>query len=231
MKKIKYITDPEILAIPIIECDEPLVDIKQNKVLQYGLAPENELTENCYTKMRKTVFEKLCEAQVDLPQGWRFRLYEGFRSTVVQQMLFDEEYQRVMARYPHEAPQHNFYETTRLVSPVVNADGSFNTPAHNTGGAIDVEVIDQHNQLIDMGMALKDWGSVQPELCLTACELISDQAQKNRFLLCEIMERHGFINYPYEWWHFSYGDRYWAYYKNVKYAMYGSADKLAILCK
>jgi hypothetical protein len=29
------------------------------------------------------------------------------------------------------------------------------------------------------------------------------------------MQAHGFVNYPTEWWHFSYGDRYWAYHQAV----------------
>lgn len=38
------------------------------------------------------------------------------------------------------------------------------------------------------------------------------------------MKKEGFVNYPGEWWHFSYGDQLWAAYKNKKYAIYGSID-------
>jgi D-alanyl-D-alanine dipeptidase len=31
----------------------------------------------------------------------------------------------------------------------------------------------------------------------------------------------GFVNYPYEWWHYSYGDRYWAFVKGTRPAIYG----------
>jgi zinc D-Ala-D-Ala dipeptidase len=37
------------------------------------------------------------------------------------------------------------------------------------------------------------------------------------------MESTGFVNYPHEWWHFSYGDRYWAYAKDEPAAIYGAA--------
>jgi hypothetical protein len=33
------------------------------------------------------------------------------------------------------------------------------------------------------------------------------------------------INYPTEWWHYSYGDRYWAYHQNQPHAIYGPADE------
>ncbi len=32
----------------------------------------------------------------------------------------------------------------------------------------------------------------------------------------------GFVNYPTEYWHWSYGDRYWAYVKQQPFAIYGS---------
>jgi D-alanyl-D-alanine dipeptidase len=227
MKNFINIADAKILAIQIKENYDPLIDVKGKDILNYGPPPECELTAACYTKMRKTVFEKLCQVQAELPKAWRLRLYEGFRSLQVQQMLFEQNYQRVVARYPHENAGFYFYETTRLVSPVTNFDGTINIPAHNTGGAVDVEIIWEDGQLLDMGMEAKDWCTVQPELCATECSLISKTAQQNRQLLLEIMQSQGFVNYPSEWWHFSYGDRYWAYHQPVKQAIYGSAEALS----
>lgn len=226
MKKIIYIADPEILAISIDECGEPLIDLKNSNDIFFGEIPECELTKECYTKMRKTIFEKLCAAQKNLPRGLRFRLYEGFRSLTVQQVLFDGIYRRVVARMPDENAETLFHETTRLVSPVINFDGTSNIPAHNTGAAVDVEIIDANGQLIDMGMTAKDWCVVDPDLCLTHYENISSTAKQNRQLLLDVMQQEGFVNYPTEWWHFSYGDRYWAYHQLSKKAIYGSADYL-----
>ncbi len=71
-KRIVYIADPEILSIPIFDNKESLLDIKYSKELSYGPPPECDLTKDCYTKIRKTVFEKLCAAQKDLPHEWHF---------------------------------------------------------------------------------------------------------------------------------------------------------------
>lgn len=226
VKKLRYITDPEILAIPIVECHEPLIDIKTQNQLQYGPPPESELTASDYTKLRKTVFEKLCQVQASLPHQWRIRLYEGFRSISVQQTLFEEEQQRVRERYPHLSEKQVFQEATRMASPTINADGSQNTPAHNTGGAVDIEIITPDGELVDMGMAVKDWCHIDPALSLTDCTSISATAKHHRKILLDLMHAQGFVNYPTEWWHFSYGDRYWAYYQNAPHAIYGSADEL-----
>lgn len=221
MKSIIYIADPEILAIPIVECQEEMIDTKNHKKLHYGPPPETPLTAPHYTRMRKSVFEKLCSAQKDLPSGWRFRLYEAYRSIEVQQMLFDQEYELVVKRSSTLSPAELFHETTRLVSPVINLDGSINVPPHNTGAAVDVEILDHTGNVIDMGMEAKDCMFVDPDLCMTNCTTLNATAQKNRRILFEVMHAHDFINYPTEWWHYSYGDRYWAYHKNQPHAIYG----------
>ncbi len=221
MKTVIYIADPEIIAIPIIECHEAMIDLKEQTEIQYGPPPETPLTEPHYTLMRKTVYDKLCLAQKDLPSGLRFRLYEAFRSIKVQKMLFDEEYEITAKRLGEKSHAEIFHETTRLVSPVIHLDGSINIPPHNTGAAVDVEIVDDDGQVIDMGMEAKDCMFVDPELCMTNCEYLDSAIKQNRKLLADVMEAQGFVNYPTEWWHYSYGDRYWAYHKNKAYAIYG----------
>lgn len=224
MQHTIYIADPGILAISIEECGEPFVDIKEFTELEFGPPPECELTKNNYTKMRKSIYEKLCKAQLDLPKGLKFRLYEGYRSRKVQQLLFDQQFNKISQNFPNWTYEEKFREATFLVSPVVNLDGSINIPPHNTGGAIDIEIITENGEVIDMGMTAKDWSSVEPELCITNCKKISKEAQENRQLLLTSLSQHGFVNYVNEWWHFSYGDRYWAYHQPHKLAIYGSVE-------
>ena len=130
MKKIIYLADPEIISIPILECQEVMLDLKNQGELQFGPPPETPLTEPHYTKLRKSVFEKLCQAQKDLPSGWRFRIYEAFRSLEVQKMLFDQEYEKAAKNSDSKTHAELFYEATRLASPVINLDGSKNIPPH-----------------------------------------------------------------------------------------------------
>jgi D-alanyl-D-alanine dipeptidase len=39
------------------------------------------------------------------------------------------------------------------------------------------------------------------------------------------MEGAGFVNYPTEWWHWSYGDRYWTFVVGAPQARYGPARR------
>jgi D-alanyl-D-alanine dipeptidase len=230
--KALTIADPKVLAIPIEECHEALIDLKNlkdlkdledQKILLFGPVPECEATASCYTKMRKTVYEKLCRVQKALPKNWRIRLYEGYRSLEVQQILFDWVSAKIDLEFPNLGSIERFQKITQLVSPLKTLEGKENIPVHNTGAAIDLEIIDEESgNLIDMGMAVKDWIAVSPEICLTDSALVSLQAKNHRQILLKAMEDQGFVNYPYEWWHFSYGDRYWALLKGEKFARYGA---------
>ncbi|MCX7338902.1 MAG: hypothetical protein NTX76_06470 [Alphaproteobacteria bacterium] len=57
-KDIVLISDPEVISIPIVENDEPLVDLRNQSVIAYGPSPEIEHNTD-YTKVRRAVYEKL----------------------------------------------------------------------------------------------------------------------------------------------------------------------------
>lgn len=221
---IILIADPCILAIPIKENHDPLVDISHQKSPELLYGPSPEIPNNTdYTKIRKTVLEKIKLAQTMLPKGIRFCLYECYRSLALQEQLFTERYQKVIKKHPNFSHEERFIETTKLVSPVVNLDGTRNIPPHSTGGAIDIYLIDENGEPLEMGIHPKDWMSdIDGEISLTASNKISNTAKNNRQLMSEVLSHVGFINYPTEFWHWSYGDRYWAYHTKQSYALYGT---------
>lgn len=59
-------TDRRIAAIPIQENGEPFVDLRQDGKIVIGPSPEIPNNRD-YTFLRKTVYEKLLEAQSLLP--------------------------------------------------------------------------------------------------------------------------------------------------------------------
>lgn len=219
---ITLISDPKVLSIAIEENKEDWVDLRQQKVILWGPSPEI-LNNQDYTFLRKTVYEKLKTAQRMLPQGVRFCLYEGYRSLSLQKIIFDKHYQHVKAEHPNWSHKHVFLETTKLVSPVVNLDKSINIPPHSTGAAIDIYLVDNQGIPIDMGIHPKDWmKDISGELSLTNSQSISKQAQTHRQMMSKALTSVGFVNYPTEYWHWSYGDRYWAYSKGKSKAIYSN---------
>lgn len=155
-QNVILLTDPQVISIPIVENHEPLVDLKNQTVIAYGPSPEVPNNTD-YTNMRQTVYEKLIKAQSALPEGLKFCLYEGYRSLSLQDKLFKARYLKVQNLQPEWSHNQIFEETTKLVSPVINMDGSENIPPHATGSAIDVYLIDETGKLVDMGIQIKDW--------------------------------------------------------------------------
>jgi len=220
--QIISIADPRVLSMPIIENNDPMIDLKDQHLIAFGPSPEIQ-DNNDYTKIRNTIYLKLLEAQKKLPEDLRFCLYEGYRSLKLQTKLFDDRYN--ILKYDHLNWDHKklFAETTKLVSPVMNFDGSQNIPPHSTGAAVDIYLIDGAGHEVDMGILVKDWmQDLDGSLSETNSVRISDDAKKNRSIMSCALQSIGFVNYLGEYWHWSYGDRYWAYCAGEKFALYGS---------
>lgn len=214
-----------VSLVPIEECGEPLVDVRAEGGLLVGPPPEHPDTAPDYGWVRRSVYEKLLAVQAGLPPGLRLRLYEGLRSLSMQRKLFDEEVQRVAADHPELSPQDVHERASLLIAPTVHWDGSVNIPPHSTGAAVDVELVDAEGKVIDFGMEAKDWVSVAAEYCETRNPDVHAAARANRLMLCAAMEAQGFVNYVREWWHYSYGDRYWAWMSGQPKAIYGPVDR------
>ncbi|MCR9191431.1 MAG: M15 family metallopeptidase [Gammaproteobacteria bacterium] len=221
---IILIADPRVLAIPLRHNTEPLVDLRQQTSIVYGPSPEIPDNQD-YTFVRQTIYDKLLTAQQQLPNGYHFCLYEGYRSLALQKLIFDERYGKVQTRYPTWSSDQIFLETIKLVSPVINQDGSDNVPPHATGAAIDVYLLDDAGQALDMGIHPEDWMmDVSGAKSLTDSKEISETAIKNRRLMSDVLTAVGFVNYPTEYWHWSYGDRYWAFMTKAPQTLYDLAN-------
>jgi D-alanyl-D-alanine dipeptidase len=214
-------TDPRITAIPIHENHEPFVDVREEGRIVIGPSPEVPNNTDYYY-LRKKVYEKLVKAQSILPQGLRFCLYEGYRSLQLQQRLFEARFTIVKKLHPEWSYEQQFLETHQMVAPTISLDGSQNIPSHVTGGAIDVYLIDDDGNTVDMGIHPKDWlldhdGS----LSFPDSKKISKAAKNHRAIMSHALEHVGFANLATEYWHWSYGDRYWACALGKKSACYG----------
>ncbi len=71
---------------------------------------------------------------------------------------------------------------------------------HSKGSTVDVGLVSlTSGKLIDMGTIFDYFG----EDSWTESKTITDIQYKNRQLLKDIMEKHGFLNFKKEWWHFT----------------------------
>ncbi|MFA6301661.1 MAG: hypothetical protein WC627_00820 [Legionella sp.] len=56
-----------------------------------------------------------------------------------------------------QSEEELFKQTSLLIAPVKFFDGTINIPAHSTGGAVDLEVMNKDGDLVNFGMEIKDW--------------------------------------------------------------------------
>lgn len=223
-KKLILISNPDVSSIPIVECGEPYINLKKQNVLFYGPKPIHSCGDE-YGYLRTTVYEKLINAQKYLPKGFSFLVLEGYRSMSVQHTLFENHLKALQTNYPRWGRKKIFHEALRAVSPTTEWDGQPNVPPHSTGGAIDIILVDKDRKSLPMGIC--PWETAQDMqgvLCATASREISPEARYHRDVMSNVLRKVGFINYPTEYWHWSYGDRYHAYHAGLSYAIYGAMD-------
>jgi D-alanyl-D-alanine dipeptidase len=133
-----------------------MIDLRNQSIILFGPSPEIPNNKD-YTKIRRTVYNKLVEAQKLLADNLRFCIYEVYRSLHLQEKLFNERYNILKNEHPNLANEELFRKTVKLVSPVLNLDGSRNISPHSTGGAIDVYLVDHNGHIVDMGIKVAEW--------------------------------------------------------------------------
>ena len=108
------------------------------------------------------------------PLGYRFRLFDALRPSEAQWVLWTH------------TPDPEFLADPRRGSP------------HSRGVAVDLTMIDQHDQALDMGTKFDAFTPLSHHAGLA----VPAAAQRNRHLLLGIMTAAGWDFYRNEWWHY-----------------------------
>lgn len=209
------ISDPKIWAMTVKECHEPLIDLKTRNV---AISNARASFYSGFTKVRETVALKLEAASKMLPHGMAFLFSEGHRPISLQRKMFIEYCAVLKQANPDWDEATVRREASQFIAPPEDV------PPHSTGGAIDITLLDREGREIDMGSALDAVPGVSENDNFTTTPSISSAAKANRQILIDVLSAVGFVNYPAEWWHWSYGDKYWAYHAGRPHAIYGSID-------
>jgi D-alanyl-D-alanine dipeptidase len=178
-----------------------------------------------HSEMRASVFEALVRMVQALDElapffgyetnSLEIKLFEGLRDLATQKELFDAMFAQIQRKYPEMSAEAVYAETSTWVSPYIN-----NVPAHSTGAAVDIHLWNNKTgSFCDMGPFNKG-GSLAPTFSADA--VLTDEQKNNRLLFLLAATRAGLTNYGYEFWHFSLGDRYAAYWREEKQALYGA---------
>ncbi|QNS02345.1 M15 family metallopeptidase [Streptomyces xanthii] len=207
------LSDPQVADVPVRDCGEPLVEIASAPAI--ALDPRERDEEGAYGRVRAGVLDRLCAASEKLPDGIGFLVVEGHRSSAEQARRFALYEDRLRGSGITEAAELR-RRASAFVSPVEVAP-------HCAGAALDLTLVDDDGVELDMGGAVNGHRTGDEKYCPMDAPGLTDRARRNRALLARAMGDAGFVNYPTEWWHWSYGDRYWALMTKAGSAPYGPA--------
>lgn len=152
---------------------------------------------------RKTVVDMLLRAQTLLPTGYKFKIFDAYRPIIVQQELWGYYY----AKEKEKNPDADKKELDRLTAFWVSklSYNILEPSLHNTGGAVDLTIIDENGKELNMGCDFDDFSD---RAWTNHFEKYEDNkvVRNNRRILYNVMTAVGFTNLPSEWWHYDYGD-------------------------
>jgi D-alanyl-D-alanine dipeptidase len=96
--------------------------------------------------------------------------------------------------------------------------------AHPSGAAVDLTLVDPPGRPLDMGTPIDATPEESSGPCYLEASGIDRDARARRRQLAECLAGEGLVNYPTEWWHWSFGDRYRAFVTGRASAIYGQVE-------
>lgn len=167
--------------------------------------------------LRESAARRLAEAATLLQSlkdtSYQLLVTDAYRPLYIQSALFDEECLRVKRNQPGWSRDQIETEAQRYVS-IPSSDPTKPSP-HSTGGALDLTIIQGG---VRIKMAPVDYCDNSFEYSERERSDYYENAtdpegvifRDNRRLLYTVMTEGGFTNYPEEWWHYDFGDQFWA---------------------
>lgn len=183
-----------------------------NVKMQYPLMGFPHAVVECY--VREEVAERLIMAAKSLPSGLRLCILDAWRPLSLQLELYDQYSRTVINKYGLEYKTDE--EKTAVISRFISypSHNVLLPPVHTTGGAVDLTLIDRTGQELNMGTEFDCFSDMSRTDYYESVGL-DEKIRDNRRILYNAMIDAGFTNLPSEWWHYDFGNSFWAYYNQV----------------
>ena len=203
--------DPLVAGTPVADNGEGLVDLRAR-----GFFVSSRLADSAgaFAHLRSGVADRLDAAADALPAGLQLLIIEGYRPPRLQREYFDSYLRSLRSSRPDDDQEELRMLASRYVSPPEIAP-------HSAGAAVDLTLCTEDGQELDLGTSVNANPEESNGACYTGHPSVGEDARSNRAVLAAALGKAGFVNYPTEWWHWSYGDRYWAMTTSAPTAIYG----------
>lgn len=205
----------DLLTIEARECDEPLVPLDNIPNEYLSIMSDMKKLFGNKIIVRKSVYDRLIKAQFilkDNNKNYSLFVTYGYRTPEIQTKRFLKRLKTISTQFYPSAL--DLYEAIHRSVAVPTVAG------HPTGGAVDIYIIDTSTNLsLDFGSEIYDYSTKK---YYVFSQDISNKQKMNRDLLRSLMMKVGFAPYDGEWWHYSYGDKEWAFYYKKKSSLYSA---------
>ncbi len=212
-------TAKDLKTVTVIDTGETFVNI--SKKLENCIVEYQKTDMIPYTGpdiwVRTTVaemLEKISKKLIAEFPTYSLKIVYGYRHPDIQEQYYTER-RKILQKENTNLSKEEIDELTHTMVAVPEVAG------HPTGGAVDI-TLSSFGQDIDMGTRISDFSN--PEKIKTFATSLSEEQENNRRLLHDLMTEVGFAPFYGEWWHFSYGDREWAWFYKKHSALYAPLD-------
>lgn len=208
-------------AIRTRDCGEGLLDLRDTSPRLRVDEGRSQIASRSpyFTWARKGIAHRLALACDSLPAGLYLILKEAYRPGEGQRRSWDACVEGFKAAHPGLDELSVRKAVARYVAPPELA-------GHPTGGALDLSLGDSSGEL-DLGTAFNAEPDETEGRTFFAAPGLAPEARALRAILAKALGGAGFLNYPSEWWHWSYGDPYWAFVARTE-AIYGPVEEASL---
>jgi len=203
--------------------NEELVDVRRFGFLSDPIYFKAGISDNDILTAREGVLMKLSLAKKELPRGFNFKIWDGYRTLKTQTILYLGLYKNIIRKQPLWSPERVKRATEKFV---MRPSFDYKKPSpHNTGAALDLTLVDRDGKELDMGTPFDLFDASSYTMHFKSAKEGTREYKwhLNRMIPYSTLVDMGFFNFPDEWWHYSYGDRLWAKHYQKK-ALYGSFE-------
>ena len=200
----------QVLPFEIAECHEPfasIVDAAATADVEMefsGTKIAGDL-ERVFFIRAGLVDQVITVGQAMNARGWILKIEDAFRSLEMQgqlvrkQDVFDAILEKCIWENNGEVPASEliFHRAMVLIANIPK------TGTHMSGSAIDISVLDRQNggEIWRGGPYLE-----MSERTPMRSPFVTPEELHNRLEITAVLEDHGFIHFPFEFWHFNQGD-------------------------
>ena len=202
----------EILRYPVEECGERAVPLRDaveeaGVEVEFSQRPHVNGLPRLYLLREGLAPDFIAAAREMNERGWILRIEDAFRTRQMQKLLavqdytFDAILKRLVWERAGEMPSQEFI--FRRLSVLVATCPKIGT--HMSCSALDVSVLARDDGAeVDRGGPYLEMSERTP----MSSPFVSTQAQESRREITALMRRHGFVAYPFEFWHYNKGDAF-----------------------